>query len=149
MNSDNIQSLLGNKIIKIMKKKNEQILEQMKFAENEQDKMKIWDKHMAQKILDDRPKNTLQIKLSEYLKGVCKDWQDNLKESEMKEMLKKQEQEAERDKRERELSRGTRTIVQIVKTTQYENQLKKLKSESQGAHIKQVDVTNVIGDNII
>lgn len=63
-----------------MKAKNEAILESMKAANNEEDKMKLWDQHMAQKRLDERkPVNTLHIKLSDYFKGICKGWEDDLK----------------------------------------------------------------------
>lgn len=63
-----------------MKKKNEEILERIKYVDDEKEKLKLWDEHIAQKMLDDRPANTLKIKLSEYFKSICKSWEDNVKQ---------------------------------------------------------------------
>ena len=38
--------------------------------------MLIWDAHVAQKMLDERPANTLKVKMSDYLKHVCKNWEE-------------------------------------------------------------------------
>lgn len=71
---DFMQNLLGNGIKKIMKKKNEEIFEKIKQTDNEQEKLKLWDAHIAQKMIDDRPENTLKIKLSDYFRSICPSW---------------------------------------------------------------------------
>ena len=60
-----------------MKKKNEEILESMKDAKTEDEKLHIWDAYVAQKMIDEAPMNTLKVRLSDYFKTVCKNWHEN------------------------------------------------------------------------
>ena len=42
----------------------------MKVAKTEDEKLKLWDAYIAQKMIDDQPPNTLKVKMSDYLRGV-------------------------------------------------------------------------------
>ena len=68
----------------------------MRDAKDEKEKMSLWDQHMAQKRLDERPKkDTIKIKLSELFKSICNKYEDNLNEQQKQEMQKKAEMEME------------------------------------------------------
>lgn len=71
-----IQGKLANNIQKIFKQKNEELLEKMRQAKDEDEKLKYYDRHLAQKYIDEAPKSTLKLKLSDAFKSVCKNWKD-------------------------------------------------------------------------
>ena len=57
----------------------------MKEETDEAKKFELYDKHIAQKMLDQRPANTLQVRMSQMFKSVCKNWVDeDEKETEKK-----------------------------------------------------------------
>ena len=52
----------------------------MQETKDEKEKMMLYDKHLAQKIIDKKAKSTLNIKLSQMFKAVSNDWIDEMDE---------------------------------------------------------------------
>lgn len=62
-----------------MKQKNEEILEKMRNSTDEEEKLRLYDMHIAQKYIDDTAplRRKMDIKLSNLFKSVSKNWNDN------------------------------------------------------------------------
>ena len=77
MNSGNLSDLIGMGLRKIFISRNEKHLEDMRAANTEQEKMELYDKYLAQKFIDEAPKSTLKLKMSDILGQHGGSWVDD------------------------------------------------------------------------
>ena len=61
-------------------------------------------------MLDERPANTLKVKLSDYFKGICKEWEDNVKEGQTNSADKRAEEEAEIEQEKKDKMRKLMSV---------------------------------------
>lgn len=57
--------------------KNEEYLDNMRHESDENKKLELYDKHIAQQYIDNQPKeSTLKMNIADFFRGICKDWDD-------------------------------------------------------------------------